>query len=44
MTMASKTLKAANPPARPKGEMISGATPQEIAEKLFNKLRESQVI
>lgn len=44
MTSASKTIKAANPPARPKGEMISGATPQEIADKLFAKLRESQVL
>ncbi len=44
MTAASKTLKATNPPARPKGEMITGATPEEIADKLFTKLRESQII
>lgn len=31
------------PPPRPKGEMLSG-TPEEIAEKLFQKLREAQVI
>ncbi len=41
---ASKIGKAANPPARPKGEIIAGATPQEIADKLFTKLREGQVI
>ncbi len=39
-----KQVSAANPPARPKGEMITGATPQEIADKLFTKLRERQVI
>lgn len=38
------TLKVSLPPARQKGEMIEGETPQEIAEKLFNKLRENQVI
>lgn len=31
------------PPPRPKGEMLGG-TPEEIAEKLFQKLREAQVI
>jgi len=31
------------PPPRPRGEMVSG-TPEEIAEKLFQKLREAQVI
>ncbi|HXF48038.1 MAG TPA: electron transfer flavoprotein subunit beta/FixA family protein [Verrucomicrobiae bacterium] len=31
------------PSPRPKGEMLSG-TPEEIAEKLFQKLREAQVI
>lgn len=31
------------PPPRPKGEMLSG-TPGEIAEKLFQKLRDAQVI
>jgi electron transfer flavoprotein beta subunit len=44
ITASSTTAKATNPPARPKGEMITGATPQEIADKLFAKLRESQVI
>ncbi len=31
------------PPPRPKGEMLTG-TPEEIAEKLFQKLREAQAI
>ncbi|MCI0329689.1 MAG: electron transfer flavoprotein subunit beta/FixA family protein [candidate division Zixibacteria bacterium] len=31
------------PPPRPKGEMLTG-TPEEIAEKLFQKLRQAQVI
>lgn len=38
------TLTVSSPPARQKGEFIEGETPQEIAEKLFNKLRENQVI
>jgi electron transfer flavoprotein beta subunit len=36
--------KATDPPPRPEGEMISGETPGEIADKLFQKLRENQVI
>jgi len=40
----SKVDNAKNPPPRPEGEMITGESPQEIAEKLFQKLRESQVI
>ncbi|MCK4657137.1 MAG: electron transfer flavoprotein subunit beta/FixA family protein [candidate division Zixibacteria bacterium] len=36
--------KAAKPPPRPQGEMITGETPEEIADKLFRKLRENQVI
>ncbi|MBD3217897.1 MAG: electron transfer flavoprotein subunit beta [candidate division Zixibacteria bacterium] len=40
----SKTEKASNPPPRPAGEMIEGETPEEIADKLFKKLREDQVI
>lgn len=31
------------PPPRPKGEILTG-TPEEIAQKLFQKLREAQVI
>ena len=40
----SKVAKVALPPARPKGEIIEGETPDEIAGKLFDKLRENQVI
>lgn len=36
--------KAANPPPRPAGEIIEGETPEEIADKLFKKLREDQII
>lgn len=41
---ASMVTRADVPPARPKGEIISGETPAEIAEKLFAKLRENQII
>ncbi|MEW5796103.1 MAG: electron transfer flavoprotein subunit beta/FixA family protein [Candidatus Zixiibacteriota bacterium] len=37
-------LSVAPPPPRPKGEIITGDTPEEIADKLFKKLRENQVI
>lgn len=37
-------LSVAPPPPRPKGEIITGETPEEIADKLFKKLRENQVI
>jgi electron transfer flavoprotein beta subunit len=42
----SKTISVgvAPPPARPKGEIIEGETPEEIADKLFTKLRENQVL
>ena len=40
----SRVEKASNPPPRPAGEIIEGETPEEIAEKLFKKLREDQVI
>lgn len=40
----TKQLKVSTPPPRPKGEMLEGETPEEIADKLFNKLREDQVI
>jgi electron transfer flavoprotein beta subunit len=36
--------KVSPPPPRPKGEMIEGETPEEIADKLFEKLRENQII
>jgi electron transfer flavoprotein beta subunit len=40
----SSTVKVSPPPSRPSGEMIEGETPEEIAGKLFDKLREKQVI
>ncbi len=40
----TKTIKVAPPPPRPKGEKIEGETPDEIADKLFTKLRDNQVI
>jgi electron transfer flavoprotein beta subunit len=40
----SKTLRAAAPPARQKGEIIEGETPEEIADKLVKKLREDQAL
>lgn len=40
----TKTVKVAPPPPRPKGEIITGETPEEIADKLFSKLRENQLI
>ncbi|MGD8921668.1 MAG: electron transfer flavoprotein subunit beta/FixA family protein [Candidatus Zixiibacteriota bacterium] len=36
--------KVAPPPPRTKGEIIEGETPEEIAEKLFKKLRENQIL
>ena len=40
----TKTLKVAPPPARPQGELIEGDSAEEIADKLFEKLREKQII
>jgi len=40
----TKVIKVAPPSPRPKGEIIEGETPDEIADKLFQKLRENQVI
>ncbi len=40
----TKTIKVAPPAPRPKGETISGETPEEIAGKLFAKLRENHII
>ena len=40
----TKTVKVSPPPARPKGEMITGESPAEIADKLFSKLREKHII
>jgi electron transfer flavoprotein alpha/beta subunit len=41
---ATKTLQVSPPPARSKGELITGETPEEIADHLFAKLRENQII
>lgn len=41
---ATKTVKVAPPPPRPKGEKIEGETPEEVADKLFEKLRDNQII
>lgn len=38
------TVKVSPPPPRPKGEMITGSSPEEIADNLFKKLRENHVI
>lgn len=40
----TKTVKVAPPPPRPKGEMIEGETPEEIADKLYDKLRQKQIL
>ncbi len=36
--------KIAPPPARQKGEMIEGETPEEIADKLYQKLKDNQAL
>ena len=41
---ATKTVKVAPPQPRPKGELVEGETPEEIADKLFEKLRKNQII
>lgn len=40
----TRNLKVSPPPPRQKGEIITGETPEEIAEKLYNKLKENQVL
>jgi electron transfer flavoprotein alpha/beta subunit len=40
----SRIEKASNPPPRPAGEIITGETSEEIADNLFKKLRESQIL
>ncbi|HWR81813.1 MAG TPA: electron transfer flavoprotein subunit beta/FixA family protein [Candidatus Deferrimicrobium sp.] len=40
----TKIVKVSLPPPRPKGETITGETPDEIADKLFRKLRDNQII
>jgi electron transfer flavoprotein beta subunit len=41
---ASSVDKAQDPPPRPEGEMIGGDSPEQIADTLFKKLRENQVV
>ncbi len=36
--------KVSPPPPRTRGEIIEGETPEEIADKLFKKLRENQIL
>jgi len=40
----TEITKVAPPPPRQKGEMIEGETPEEIAEKLYQKLKQDQLI
>jgi electron transfer flavoprotein beta subunit len=40
----TRAAKVSPPPPRPSGEFIEGETPEEIADKLFAKLRENQII
>ncbi len=40
----SKQISVSPPPARTKGEMIEGETPEEIADNLFAKLKENQIL
>ena len=40
----TKVVKVSPPPPRSKGEFIEGETPEEIADKLFEKLRENQIL
>ncbi len=44
LTFGSTVAHVANPPARPKGEMLTGSSPEEIADKLFSRLRDQQVL
>lgn len=40
----SKQISVATPPARTKGEMIDGETPDELADNLFKKLKDNQIL
>jgi len=40
----TKAIKVTPPAPRPKGEILEGETPEEIADTLFKKLRENQII
>ncbi|MCP4633650.1 MAG: electron transfer flavoprotein subunit beta/FixA family protein [candidate division Zixibacteria bacterium] len=41
---SSKLIESQDPPARPKGEMIEGSTPDEIADTLVAKLKDAKII
>jgi electron transfer flavoprotein beta subunit len=41
---SSRIVKASTPPPRQKGELIEGETPDEIADKLVQKLRDNQIL
>lgn len=40
----TRVVKIFNPPARGAGEMLTGSSPDEIVEKLVNKLKEQKVV
>ncbi len=40
----TKLEKVSPPEARTRGEVIEGETPEEVADKLFDKLRENQIL
>ena len=40
----TEQIKVTPPPPRQKGEMIEGESPEEIADKLYNKLKEDQAL
>ena len=40
----TKTISVSPPPPHPKGEILTGDSPEDIANKLFDKLRQNQVI
>jgi len=40
----TRVIKVSPPPPRHKGEILDGETPEELADKLFKKLRDDQVI
>jgi len=40
----TKVTKVASPAPRPRGEIIEGETPEDIADKLFDKLRENKIL
>lgn len=41
---ATKVTKVAPPPARPSGEMIEGETPEQLADRLYEKLHEKKIL